>query len=146
MINDDHCLLRKSDFNSDSVLVKSFPDADKAGSSGIFVNQDSNDDSIKSTVKVFDERRENTIDVEEPDPKQADNTSTSDPAEDCAEDEWSCHMKGKHIFGSGRSSRSHVVCLPVRVSHLALREHSETAQKASREQSESVGALNTSSC
>ena len=118
MINDDHCLLRKSDFNSDSVLVKSFPDADKAGSSGIFVNQDSNDDSIKSTVKVLDERRENMIDVEEQaDPKQADNTSTSDPAEDCAEDEWSCHMKGKHIFGSIRSSRSHVVSVCPSVRH-----------------------------
>lgn len=91
-------ILRKSDFNSDSVLVKSFPDADKAGPSGIFVNQDSNDDSIKSTVKVFDERKENTVDVDVPDIKQADNTSTSDLAEDCAEDEWSCHMKGKHIL------------------------------------------------
>ena len=80
--------------------MKSFPDAaDQDGLSGIFVSQASNDDdSIKSTVKEFDERRKNTIDAEVTDNKLADNTSLSDQTEECAEDEWSCHIKGEQIF------------------------------------------------
>ena len=80
--------------------MKSFPDAaDEDGLSGIFVSQASNDDdSIKSTVKEFDERRKNTIEAEVTDNKMADNTSLSDTAEECAEDEWSCHIKGKQIL------------------------------------------------
>ena len=92
----DHWLLRKSDFNPDSVLVRSVPDADKTGPSEIFVNQDLREDDgyIGTTVKEFDERADNSVEATE----KADNTTLGDLAEDCAEDEWSCHLKGKQKF------------------------------------------------
>ena len=88
----DHWLLRKSDFNPDSVLVRSVPDADKTGPSEVFVNQDLREDDgyIGTTVKQFDERADNSVEATE----KADNTTLGDLAEDCAEDEWSCHLKG----------------------------------------------------
>ena len=95
----DHWLLRKSDFNPDSVLVRSVPDADKAGPSGIFVAQYliDDDDNIGTTVRDSDEREDKTIEAGAT--EKADNTTLlADLAEDCAEDEWSCHLKGKHRF------------------------------------------------
>ena len=87
--------------------MKSFPDAtDEDGLSGIFVSQASNDDD---TVKEFDERRKNTIEAEIPDNKLADNTSLSDMAEECAEDEWSCHIKGKQILRAFTETTLHFV-------------------------------------
>ena len=92
----DHWLLRKSDFNPDSVLVRSVPDADKTGPSEVFVNQDLREDDgyIGTTVKEFDERADNSVEATE----KADNKTLGDLAEDCAEDEWSCHLKGKQKF------------------------------------------------
>mgnify|MGYP006864277360 FL=1 len=57
------------------------------------MNQDliDDDDNFGTTAKDFDERGDNTI-------EKADNRTLADLAEDCAEDEWSCHLKGKHRF------------------------------------------------
>ena len=72
--------------------MRSVPDADKTGPSEIFVNQDLREDDgyIGTTVKEFDERADNSVEATE----KADNTTLGDLAEDCAEDEWSCHLKG----------------------------------------------------
>ena len=80
------------------MLVRSVPDADKVGPSGIFVNQDLIDDdgNIGTTVRDSDERGDKTIEAGAT--EKADNASLADLAEDCAEDEWSCHLKGKHRF------------------------------------------------
>ena len=78
--------------------MRSFPDAAKDSPSGIFVSQDSNDDNIGTDTTDFDKITENTEEVEASDTVKADNMSLSEEAEDCAEDEWSCHLKGCYLL------------------------------------------------
>ena len=94
----------QSDFNPDSVLVRSFPNTDDVGLTGIFVSQDIESVSSENTPGEEEENESPEASLEEEEPA---NMTQADLMEECAEDEWSCHQKGK--WGSGLIKQSETV-------------------------------------
>ena len=104
MVTTDTNKAWQSDFNPDSVLVRSFPNTDDVGLTGIFVSQDIESVSSGNTPGEEEENESPGASLEDEEPA---NMTQADLMEECAEDEWSCHQKGK--WGSGLIKQSETV-------------------------------------